>query len=558
MARAAWLGACLTLLPSGADAQSHIRAGGATPQVAPTDDRYRDVERLLAAGLLPDVIFGHRPFSAAEFSRLANLGDSTLSALRRQAAAAGAPDAARQRVERLRWADAAIARLAAIGTAGRPLAERGVPVTSGGSAEVLLLHSSAPTRQVVYRGIGRSSGIIGSAIEHRGGLLVNEGMLAMGDLGLWAASGPLAISGRARARAGADDPFRGDDTRALAVHALSARLVVKNAVLTVGRDQLHWAPGVVGGLALSTTPRPVDQVSLAMERPVRLPWLLRYAGPVRASAFLADLGPRQHFPNTRLSGYKVTILPHPRFELGSSILVQWGGRGSPEASTRDILRDHLPFLLSGGGGQIEVSNKLATLDGRLRLGNWAGGITIYGEAAVDDLDKERLIRGGVKEDGAQVVGIRIPALGADGRWDLTVEGRRTGYRFYNHHQFQSGYTVDGAIIGDPLGPNGSAVGVRVIRGLGETGGDGELELTLGAERRSMDRFRIVSDPFGFERVESHPAEWRQRAAIGWVGRRGSALTLRARIAGERITNWVGEEGVTRWGVVSEVGTSVRF
>src|SRR5690606_7188661 len=78
---------CLTLLASGVNAQSHIGSGSATPYVHPADPVYRDIERLLTAGLLPATIFGQRPFSAREMARLASVADSTLQALRAQAAA---------------------------------------------------------------------------------------------------------------------------------------------------------------------------------------------------------------------------------------------------------------------------------------------------------------------------------------------------------------------------------------------------------------------------------------------------------------------------------------
>lgn len=545
---------CLTLLASGVNAQSHIGSGSATPYVHPADPVYRDIERLLTAGLLPATIFGQRPFSAREMARLASVADSTLQALRAQAAAPVADIDLHSRARRTDWADGAIRRLRSA-AAGRPLAASGW-IEGGGRGQLLMLHSSSPARGIPYRGIGHNAGIISSAGTNRSGVLLDEGVVAVGDIGLWGAAGPLAISGSVRTRVGADDPFAGDDTSPVRLQTISARLVVKNAALTVGRDQLHWAPMTTGGLALSTSVRPVDQVILTMERPVRIPWVSKLAGPVRAGIFLADLGESQYFPHTRLTGYKVTILPHDRFELGSSILTQWGGEGSPEASFGTILRDHFPFLSSRGGGTYEVSNKVATIDGRLRLSN-RSGLTIYGEIATDDLDKQRIFRG-MYDDGSQLVGLRLPAAGADGRWDLTLEARRTGLRFYNHHQFRSGLTVDGAILGDVLGPNGQAAYLSIVRGMGATGSDGGVEVMYAVERRSMDEWRIRSDPFGFEHVASHPAEWRNRLTVGWFGTRGSSTTFQARIAVERITNWAGEGEANRWGAVSELSTSVRF
>ncbi len=544
---------CLTLVTSGANAQSLNGGSGATPFVPPNDAIYEDVVRLRTAGLLPGVVMGQRPYSAGEFARLANVGDSAFRAIRE---AAGQPDATaalRSRAARLAWAQQSIARLAAAGSGSR-LFNRESPFFGGGRGEILALQSSSPIRKVPYRGIGYNDGILSTAAEHRAGLLMEEGVVGVAETGLWMGAGPFAISVSTRERLGADDPFHERDVFEL--HSLSARLVVRNVAVTVGRDQLHWAQGVKGGFALSTNPRPMDQVVLGMERPVRLPWILKYFGPTRATIFLADMGKRQHFPNSRLTGYKISIVPHDRFELGTSMLVQWGGDGSPEHTTGEILRDHLPFLSSRGGGAIEISNKLATMDGRLRLHDGTG-FTIYGEIAADDLDKDRKWLG-MYEDGAQLVGLRLPTFGPDGRWDFQAEARRTGLRFYNHHQFRSGLTVDGAIIGDPLGPNAMAGGMQLRRGLGETGSSGNVELAFGMERRSYDEWRIVSSPFGFERTRVNPAEWRSRLALGLMLHEGGTYTYRLRIAGERIDNWSGRENVDRYGIVSEIGAFVRF
>src|SRR5690606_25773831 len=150
----------------------------------------------------------------------------------------------------------------------------------------------------------------------------------------------------------------------------------------------------------------------------------------------------------------------------------------------------------------------------------------------------------------QLLGVRLPAFGADGLWDLELEARRTGLRFYNHHQFRSGLTVDGGLIGDPLGPNAQAASFRLARGLGEAGAGGEVELALALERRSYDEWHIDFPPLEFVRDQRHPAEWRNRITVGWLGRSGTDATFRVRIAGERIVNWSGEAGRTRWGVVS--------
>src|SRR5690606_10661118 len=133
-------------------------------------------------------------------------------------------------------------------------------ISGGGHGSMLVLHSSSPARGVPYRGLGYSDAVISSAVSHRAGILVDKGTVGVGELVLWTGVGPIALSGSVRSRAGAGDPFADASGRAVSLHTLSARLVLGNAALTVGREQQHWAPGVEGGLTLSATARPVDQV----------------------------------------------------------------------------------------------------------------------------------------------------------------------------------------------------------------------------------------------------------------------------------------------------------
>ncbi len=533
--------------------------GDATPVVAATDRVYRDIERLLAAGLLADVMMGQRPFSVAEVARLARFGENALTAVRAAVddprSSASARAAAHARLRQLAWADQAVQQLATSGRIAR--LDRGrVQLRAGGGADLLLLHSTSPARAIPYLGLGVSDAIIASAAEHRSGLVVGRGEIAVGELGGWVGLGPVAIAGRGRGIVEAEGTRHGGNTGNAGIHTASARLLWGNAVVSVGREQLHWAQPAVGGLALSTSARPLGQLSIGMERPGRLPWFFAHLGPARGTAFIASLGRRQNFTNARLSGYKLSLLPHPRVELGATMLSQWGGEGAPEMRGWDVLRDHVPFLTPGGGGRLQVSNKLAAVDWRIRLSH-RSGLTVYGEAAIDDLDRERLVSG-MRQDGAQLLGVYLPHVGGDGRWSITVDGRRTGLRFYNHHQFTSGFSADGAILGDPLGPNARAVSISGTRDIGSGGVRGQIHIAATAERRSMDRYQILYPPLDFVRLETRPAEDRQRLTVGWMGAPRDRLSLRLGVSGERITGFGGTAGDQRWAAMSEAALSLGF
>src|SRR5207237_4517939 len=99
-----------------------------------------------------------------------------------------------------------------------------------------------------------------------------------------------------------------------------------------------------GGILLSSNAPPLDALRVTNERPARLPWLFGLVGPVKATAVLADLGPHQHYPHSKLFVYKVSALPHPRFEVGAQVMDEMGGAGSPPRDFVDRVLDAVPLL----------------------------------------------------------------------------------------------------------------------------------------------------------------------------------------------------------------------
>ena len=267
-----------------------------------------------------------------------------------------------------------------------------------------------------------------------------------------------------------------DGDRAAAVgriQAANALFQFGNLVAELGRDYAVFGPAPGGGLLLSTNAASLDMVRLSMQRPAALPWWFRRLGPVHGMLLVADLGTeRQNHPHAKLVGYRMSIVPHPNLEFGVQVLDETGGRGGPGASFGDRVLDAIPPIDAWRtGSDFQFSNKLAGVDARWRMPDWAG-LELYVDGAVDDMDTRRL-RSSLLQDGGVIGGLSMSCLVGCGRLRVRAEYHQTGIRYYTHTDFASGLQSRGIMLGDPLGPRGLGGYVAI-----ETGASGRNQLAL--------------------------------------------------------------------------------
>jgi hypothetical protein len=284
-------------------------------------------------------------------------------------------------------------------------------------------------------------------------------------------------------------------------------------------------------------------VKIGTDRPFRLPWILGYLGPAEMSFYFSDLGSDQHYPHTKLYGYRFSSLPLENVQIGGTVAIQGGGDGSPEASFGEYVSDLLivPDLFMAEG-DYQFSNKFVGVDFRFRMPS-LNGTTIYWDMLVDDFDVRRL-GSSLSEDAGHVVGIHFPRLDQQGRWGLGSEFRKTGLRYYAHSQFRSGYTRHRQILGDPLGPDASGVYGWLTC---TPSASHDVSLNLSWDRRSNDQYQVdQTEGWDFIKTEDHPEEYRYRATAQWVYqnlRRPIRIFVEAGV--ERAKNHAFQEGATR-------------
>jgi hypothetical protein len=244
---------------------------------------------------------------------------------------------------------------------------------------------------------------------------------------------------------------------------------------------------------------------------------------VRATAFLADLGPSQDPPHAKLAGWQVSIQPWSRFELGVAVLAQTGGSGGPKGTFFQRVIDLFPVIdaLAPQHSDLQISNKLAGGNLRLRFPELSG-LDVYYELQIDDFDGRRL-RSSLVEDAAHLIGARLPLLVGNDQLTWRAEWHHTSLRLYEHAQFKSGVTYRGRIIGDPLGPNARA---GYLSGTWRTTSHRSVEVSLADEARDPSQYLTTSDNardqgFRFVRLTDDPDLRRRRAVLSWDGPLGA-------------------------------------
>ena len=429
------------------------------------------------------------------------------------------------------------------------------PVSASADADAIYMDS--PGRGIEPDGTGVIDVDLNPLSSYRLGRTIADGQTYSYRLGV-SAGLTRWLAGAAAERMSWIDSRNARGASKTEVEQLYLRGLWRNVSLLAGRDHLYFGQGVDAGMMTSLNPRGVDQVRLSSDHPFVLPWLFRYAGPTTGTIALGDLGPRQFFPHTRFLGYKVSARPHPRFEIGTGLVEQVGGEGSPGGTFLQKAVDAIPII----DGVIlhrnfQFGNKFVGVDIRYALPGLRG-TQFYAEGVFDDFDLRR-VKSVFTEDAGYVWGLSASCFGECGRVRASAEYHVTGLRFYTHGGYNSGFTLDQKFIGDALGPRGrGAYGIVDV-----DGHERSLRVNFAYEDRSGNKYgAVTSTPndadFRFVILERHPAERRWRttttATFGSIRDRvGYSLTAGA----ERVENFAHAQGAWRTNGLVQIGIQIR-
>jgi hypothetical protein len=514
----------VALIPAAAAAQ-------ATQTVPANDPIYRLIDHLAASRLVDTVILGQRSMSRREIARI--LGEAK--------ARAGETG---WLVERLREFKEAF-----------PDSIRKGSVIAVADADAIIMDS--PGRGIAADANGAIDVDLNPLSANRLGRSIADGQTYSYKLSVSAGFTPWLV-GAASERMSWLEPRIAEGKGDTEVEQLYLRALWKNVGVLVGRDQLFFGQGVEAGILTSLNARGVDQVRLSSDRPFRLPWLLRHAGPAQATIAFGDLGGDQTFPHTRFLGYKVSIRPHRRFEIGTGFVEQVGGEGAPGGTFLQKAVDAFPIIDAVIlHRNFLFGNKFVGVDIRYTLPGVAG-TQFYAEGVFDDFDLRR-VRSVFTEDAGYVWGLSASCLLECGRVRAAAEYHVTGLRFYTHGWYRSGFTLERKFLGDPLGPRGrGAYGIVDIDGR-----RGSLTFNVAYEDRSGNKYGALSttpddSDFRFIVVERNPAErrWRSTMTASFGGTR-DRVGYTVSGGAERVENFGHVDGAWRTNGLVQAGIQIR-
>jgi hypothetical protein len=237
-----------------------------------------------------------------------------------------------------------------------------------------------------------------------------------------------------------------------------------NSELEVGRDSLWWGPGFRGSMSFSNNAFPLDQVRLSSAEPFRLPWLLSYLGPVKASLFVAQLEENRDFPRAKVSGWRVGFAPSRFVELGFNRMFQFDGKGHGSVNPGQFLA----LLVTQGSDSANSPtnvNNVMSFDGTLRLPDIGRYIFIARDAAFYfDFGWDDTLFGLIVPDRpGGIVGTYLTGILGDPKLDLRVEYAKTSDLQFTHAGYTSGFTHRGSVLSHFIGTKGSEFYTRVSR-----------------------------------------------------------------------------------------------
>jgi hypothetical protein len=518
------IGVLLLAVPIAVSAQ-------ATPYVPNLDPAYQDLDALVTEGLVNDEVHAERPYSRLTFGRW------VAEAKARARTSGPLPARFREALDRLEVEFAPeIAALCPDGRSACSAPARRVALRKAGADATW---SNSPARAVrapyvLRSAVGRPT-YIDAALNPL--LQDNQGRrLADGEtLGIESSLDVVMgrhFAGELYPRVWASNIAAGSNTGGTAGATLEDgyfRALFGNLAVDLGRNQVEMGQSTEGGPILSYNPRGLDLVRLSMDRPARLPWILRVLGPMEASALVADLGRGSDTPHSKLIVFNGSIHPHPNFEIGATLENHQGGQNAPTATLKQRLEDI--FLIYPQGDAI--SDKAFGANMRLTLPRLRTALYIEG-MSTDDHSFFRIEEWSqsLGTEAVWVAGLKRVGLGAEGRFDVWAEARKSGVRPYTHHQFTSGMTLDGRILGDPIGvlAKGATVGVDW------TGPTSRLTVAGTWERYYGDSYgQAPGKRLTWVKVADGPDETRERLTADWTNDMGTRrLFTRVRLGLEHV------------------------
>jgi len=243
------------------------------------------------------------------------------------------------------------------------------------------------------------------------------------------------------------------------------KLTLWNTELLVGRESIWWGPGYRGSMSFSSNAFPLDQVRLSSAEPFRLPWFLKYLGPMKIAAFIAQLDKGRDVSRAKVTGWRFDLAPLSFLELGLSRVFQFDGEGRGSLNPLEYFE-----VLIGSGSDDPDSpknvNNVMAVDFTLRFPDVdrylliTRDLTFYGEVGWDDTKSGILD----PDKPGGIVGFLFSGFLGDPKLDFRFEYAQTSDIQFTHFPiYTSGFTNRGSVLSHFIGTEGWEIFTRTSR-----------------------------------------------------------------------------------------------
>ena len=501
---------------------------GSSPNVPVDDYVYRDIDKLVAAGLIKDAIYAQRPWSRNEIARMIAGARERLAG---QSERGGISMAAEEILKRLEGEY----RHELAGTETvyfKPLEK----------AALGFAFMDSPFREVrPDNGLAYIKTSVNPLVSYMEGRPFADGSALTIETSHSAALSRY-FSVYAAPRFDFLDARNGPTNVQARIQALYGKASLGNIEMEVGRDSLIWGHGEYGGVLASNNARNLDMVKLSNDSPFVHPSVFKYLGPSKYTFFIARLGSYFDPNNGYLYGFSASYKPFPFLEIGVKHQINVGGDDIPDVGLGQKIRELFFFRGEPYGVQETMDNREG-FDVRVQIPQLRNAV-VYTEGIFEDFGRDSFWPQFTEMMGFSS-GVYFPLLTADGSNDLRIEYEHNPAAYGRHFMYVSGLSLDDRLRGSELGPDGKGFHViwrRSFRSTAQFRGEAHYE------DRGNDLYTQRPSPNGADKViklTDNPKEHRFRLVSSLDWKLGAGMTVRPIFGYERVGNYDFEDGVGR-------------
>lgn len=263
----------------------------------------------------------------------------------------------------------------------------------------------------------------------------------------------------------------------------------------VGKQPLFWGQGATGSLVLGDDMKPLTMAKVNFLEPQKIGGFFKFLGTTNINVFYSELegnraskaianGDTLDYNNAGLLGIRSDFVPSANFTFGFTRVSMLGGDGNGLS-----VSDWGDWLVGKNADDDDLWNDIAGFDFRYRF----PGVQVYGELYGEDQ------AGYLPSKTAERIGLYFPQLSKDGAWELKTEYAKTKNCWYDHGAFQDGWSYDGALLGDAMGPDAQKFYVGVKRHLNADERIGFNAMHVDMERSLAAAQQLDEFWFSYER-----------------------------------------------------------